>query len=118
MLRIILIVIVLALAVGAVKSRFDGAHEGPVERATLADLAADPGRFEGRLVSVSGRVDNRMSVLGWGGVRLVDAAGRELVVLGAATPPAPGEKLTVTGTYLTAFSIGDATAQVIIVAER
>lgn len=116
MTRIILIAIVLAALFGLANTRTGAVPDGPATATTLAELEAGAGRFEGQLVSVSGTVGERMSAFGWGGVRLADRRGHQVLVLGLAAPPAPGTRLAVTGTYRTAFSLGDISVPVILAA--
>lgn len=89
------------------------APAGPATAVTLAAVLAAPDRYEGDLVQVAGRVGDRASVLGFGGFRLLDDMGNDILVLGRAATPAPGDPINVTGQFLTAFAVGDVSVPVI-----
>ena len=117
MIRILFYVVVLVLlaygAGGKFAAPFTGGPQGPAASVALADLLADPARFEGHRVTVTGKVADRASVLGYGGLRLIDGQGHEILILGSTTSPAPGEPFSVTGQFITAFTLGSLTLPVI-----
>jgi hypothetical protein len=88
--------------------------QGPAAPVSLADLAAAPARHDGQRVTVSGRVVDRATVLGVGGVLITDAAGNQLLAAGWTGPVVPGDSVTVTGTYRIALAVGDLQVPVIL----
>lgn len=91
---------------------------GPATAVALATLLAAPDRYEGDLVQVAGEVGDRASVLGFGGFKLVDGSGNQILVLGQAAAPAPGEPINVTGKFMTAFAADDMSIPVIFQQRR
>ena len=106
MLRIVALLALLAFAwvmfFGG--SGLDPATATEVE---LSFLLTHPDQFEGKIIVVSGLVGERASLLGYGGLYLRDAAGRSLLVLSDTTPAAPDSNVTITGKFLSAFTLGD-----------
>lgn len=84
------------------------------DTATISELYADPGRWDGKQVKVTGQVEDRAAVLGFGGFRLSDGNSRDIAVVGTATPAGIGQTTTVTGKFVTAFVVGDVTVPVIV----
>ncbi len=76
-------------------------------------LLGHPDLFEGKTVTISGTVDERASLLGYGGLFLKDEAGASILVLSMKTPAAPNSSVTVTGRFLSAFTLGDNAYRVI-----
>lgn len=107
----------LALAAGLVFGAPRMGLLGQGNPVTLAQLAADPGRWDGQEVAVTARVIDRATVLGIGGVLIGDAAGHEVLAAGWTGPTAPGAEVTVRGVYRLAFALGDAQFPVILVPE-
>lgn len=95
-----------------------GFREGPLGPSTIASIEAlevGPGRWERKLVRVTGTVGQRIAIAGFGGFVLRDDAGREILVVGQANPASPGQPMTVEGQYVTAFVMGDLSMSAIIV---
>ena len=106
MLRIIALLALLAVA----WVMFFGGSSRDLTSATeveLSFLLTHPDQFEGKSITVSGLVGERASLLGYGGLYLRDEAGRALLVLTDTTPAVPGSAVTVTGKFLSAFTLGD-----------
>jgi hypothetical protein len=80
---------------------------GPGAEVTLAELAAAPAQHDGQRVTVSGRVVDRATVLGLGGVLIADDQGHQVLAAGWTGPATPGERVTVTGTYRVALAVGE-----------
>ena len=75
--------------------------------ATIAELAREPARFDGRLVRVSGLVGNRLTLAGFGGFELASAEGLGSVFVAAVqTPPQMGAPVAVTGRFTTLPAAG------------
>jgi hypothetical protein len=81
---------------------------------TLAQLAADPARWDGRQVSVSGTVIDRAAVLGLGGVLIGDRAGNQVLAAGWTGPAVPGRTAQVQGEYRLLLAVGDLQVPVIL----
>ena len=84
-------------------SKSDGNQVAAVE---LEYLLGHPDFFEGKTVTITGTVDERASLLGYGGLFLKDEAGASILVLSMETPTAPNSSFTVTGKFLSAFTLG------------
>jgi hypothetical protein len=87
---------------------------GPAERASITELTRTPARFDGKTVTVTGRVTERVSLMGAGGFRLAAEDGTGLLVLGLASPPKVGEQATVTGSFRMTFAVGAYDAAVVL----
>ena len=97
---------------------FGAPHMGQPEQAspvTLAQLAADPGTWDGRDIVVTAKVIDRASVLGLGGVLIGDGEGNELLAAGWTGPAAPGSDVTVRGVYHLALAFGDVQFPVVLI---
>jgi hypothetical protein len=93
-------------------SKLDGNQIAAVE---LEYLLGHPDLFEGKTVTITGTVDERASLLGYGGLFLKDKAGASVLVLSMETPAAPNSSVTVTGKFLSAFTLGENAYPVIFV---
>ena len=118
MIRIIVFVVAVVVVALFLTGNLGGGPLGPSTSVTLADLHAEPGHWDGKQVTVTGQVGDRVAVLGYGGLKLADGTGNEILVVGATTPAAPGLMMTVEGKFLTAFAIGDLTLPVIMISGR
>lgn len=105
MVRMLIVVLVVLAAVVVWKGGL-GPGDGEAVQASIADLLRRPNDYEGRSVRVSGTVEERFSLMGVGGFRLGDGAGSSIAVAGLTASPPPGEALTVTGVFHTAFTAG------------
>ena len=76
--------------------------------AKISDIKANPSQYEGKVVTVSGTVNETywLSILSTGAYQIDDGSGTIWVVVEKA-PPAKGEKTTVKGKVTTAVTIGD-----------
>ena len=111
------IFILLALGFG-LYFYFSSVPEGsPVfaTRTTISDLLRAPDAHDGDTVAVTGKVLTRASLFGMGGFQIGDDKGNSIVVLGLAKPGALGSDITVTGTFMGAFSLNDLFLPVIMV---
>jgi len=70
--------------------------------------------WEGRSVTVAGRVSNRASIIGLGTLTLVDNTGHEILVRRQVSAPATGAPVDITGRFLIAFAAGQTTLPVIV----
>lgn len=112
--RIILISIValgLWLAFGPDRNSLS---HGPAMTVSLAELAAEPARWDGRRVTVSGRVVDRASVMGLGGVLIADDLGNQILAAGLTGPVVPGRIANVTGDFRLVLAVGDLQIPVIL----
>ena len=83
---------------------------------TIGELLLQPEEHDGAAVAVTGQVQNRASLFGMGGFQITDQKGDTITVLGLSSPKAPGSTVTVTGTFMAAFSLNDLFVPVILVA--
>lgn len=86
------------------------------ESITIGELLLQPEEHDGTAVAVTGKVQNRASFFGMGGFQITDQKGDTLTVVGLSSPKAPGSMVTVTGTFMAAFSLNDLFVPVILVA--
>lgn len=77
----------------------------PVPELTIADILADPARFEERTVELSGEVTDAMGIFSVGLYSLKDDTG-EIRVMTSKGLPATGVNLTVRGTVSSGVTIG------------
>lgn len=118
MIRLIVFVVAVVLMALFLTGNYRGGPLGPSNSVTLAELFADPGRWDGKPITVTGQVGDRMAVMGYGGLKLGDSYGNAILVVGATTPAAPGQMMTVEGKFMTALIIGNLTVPVIIKYEK
>lgn len=83
---------------------------------TIGELLLQPEEHDGVAVAVTGRIQNRASLFGMGGFQITDQKGDTVTVVGLSSPKAPGSIVTVTGTFMAAFSLNDLFVPVILVA--
>ena len=79
----------------------------PIETVELGYLLGHPNLFEAKTVTITGTVDERASLLGYGGLFQKDEAGASILVLSMETPAAPQSSATVTGRFISAFTLGE-----------
>ena len=77
----------------------------PAAELTVADILADPARYEEQTVELSGEVTDAMGLFSVGLYSLDDGTG-EIRVTTASGLPATGTKLTVRGSVLSGVTIG------------
>ena len=77
----------------------------PAPELAIADILADPARFEGQTVELSGEVTDAMGLFSLGLYTLKDASGEIRVTTGKGLP-ATGTKLTVRGTVQSGVTLG------------
>lgn len=109
-LGLLLIALVVWLALGP---RSGG--DGPGVAVTLAQLAADPARWDGRRITVTAQVIDRATVMGMGGVLIGDAAGNRILAAGWTGPASPGATATVSGEYRLALAVGEVQVPLILI---
>ena len=73
---------------------------------SLESINRDPGRFQGKEITVAGRVVNWFAVMGVGAFELDDGTGRLWVFSDHYGVPGQGDPITVTGTIQQGFSFG------------
>jgi hypothetical protein len=75
------------------------------ERQKIADITSDPGRFQGKEVSVGGRVTGvSVGALGMGFYQIDDGTGKLYVVSNKRGAPVEGAVVGVKGTILPTFT--------------
>ena len=77
----------------------------PPAELTIADILADPGRYEEQTVEISGEVTDASGLFSVGLYTLDDASG-QLRVMTTSGLPATGTKLTVRGSVLSGVTLG------------
>ncbi|MEN8143538.1 MAG: hypothetical protein ABFS14_01185 [Gemmatimonadota bacterium] len=70
----------------------------------INDLLADPGRYDGKTVSVAGEVTGSVGALGRGGYRLDDGTGSLVVISEDRAVPAEGANVGVKGEFQAIFT--------------
>lgn len=118
MIRLIAFVVAVVLLALLLTGNLRGGPLGPSNSVTLAELFADPGRWDGKLITVTGQVGDRIAVMGYGGLKLGDSHGNALLVVGSTTPAALGQMMTVEGKFMTVFIIGNLTVPVMVTYEK
>lgn len=117
----LLVIAVLAVLVYQVLGRPEPASvsdtitEALSARVSIENLATQPQRYEGRHVTVTGRVVDRAVALGFGTAVLADNAGNQIYLLGSIAAATPGIELTVSGSFSMALAIGDLAVPVLTV---
>ena len=111
-MRAILIVVgLLVLVAGALLS-----YRTFVAATPIAQINANPRRFDGRAVLLRGSVQGSAGLLGYGAYELDDGTGRIAVVTDAGVPVA-GTRVVVRGMVKNTFTLGD-TAGVVVVEKK
>jgi hypothetical protein len=82
---------------------------------SIGELLLQPEEHDGAAVAVTGQVQNRASIFGMGGFQIKDQQGDIITIIGLSSPKAPGSMVTVTGTFMAAFSLNDLFVPVIMV---
>ncbi len=75
-------------------------------RATIAEINRDPGKYQGKEVTVSGTVSDAFGALGSGVFQIDDGTGKLWVFSQSYGVPGSGAKVAVTGTLQQGFSFG------------
>lgn len=81
----------------------------------IADIVADPRKYDGREVTVSGEVTDTTNLIFAKYFKVDDGSG-EIVVVTERPLPREGEKVTVKGRVRQAFAIGE--LQLLVIEER
>lgn len=81
----------------------------------IADIAADPRKYDGKEVSVAGEVTDTTNLLIARYFKVSDGSG-EIIVVTERPLPREGEKVTVKGTVRQTFAIGD--TRLLVIQER
>jgi hypothetical protein len=115
MIRLFLFIAAVVLMAMFLTGNLGGGPLGPPPRTSIAELFDEPGRWDGEHVRVTGQVRDRVAILGFGGFTLRDQLGKDILVVGAATPAGIGQSMTVSGRFMTAFALRDVALPVILV---
>jgi hypothetical protein len=75
------------------------------EGVKIGDLNRDPSRYQGREVTITGRVVDSFGLLGDGAFQVDDGTGRIWVVSGGFGVPSNGLRVAVTGTATSGLTI-------------
>jgi hypothetical protein len=75
-------------------------------RTTIADINRDPGKYQGKEISVAGKVSDAFGALGTGVFQVDDGTGRLWVFSQNYGVPGSGAKVAVTGRLEQGFSFG------------
>jgi len=84
--------------------------EAPTSIKTLLD---DPGRFDGKNVTIVGDVSKAYSVMNYGVYQVEDGTGSLGVVASESGSPRVGARVGVTGVFHSAFTLGTETAAIL-----
>jgi hypothetical protein len=75
-------------------------------RAKIADINRDPGKYQGKEISIAGKVSDAFGALGTGVFQVDDGTGRLWVFSQNYGVPGSGAKVAVTGRLEQGFSFG------------
>jgi hypothetical protein len=75
-------------------------------RATVAEINRDPGKYQGKEITVAGTVSDAFGALGSGVFQIDDGTGRLWVFSQTYGIPGSGAKVSVTGRLQQCFSFG------------
>jgi hypothetical protein len=75
-------------------------------RATIAEINRDPGKYQGKEITVTGTVSDAFGALGSGVFQIDDGTGRLWVFSQTYGIPGSGAKVSVTGRLQQGFSFG------------
>ena len=75
-------------------------------RATIAEINRDPGKYQGKEITVAGNVSDAFGALGSGVFQIDDGTGRLWVFSQTYGIPGSGAKVSVTGRLQQGFSFG------------
>jgi hypothetical protein len=75
-------------------------------RATIAEINRDPGKYQGKEITVAGAVSDAFGALGSGVFQIDDGTGRLWVFSQTYGIPGSGAKVSVTGRLQQGFSFG------------
>ena len=92
-----------------------GGCKGSTSIKTLLD---DPSHYDGKSVTVTGRVTHSIGVLGTGAYEVDDGTGKLIVISKDGGAPREGARVAVEGTFRSAFTLGTETAAVLTEIER
>jgi len=104
------------LGVAAVIALIVGACNEKVNK--VKDLLADPGKYDGQTVRITGDVQNSIGALGYGAYELNDGTGTLPVVTEGGGAPARGAKVGVEGTFRAAYTLGVESRAVVVEKRR
>lgn len=79
---------------------------GCASATSIGELLDDPGRYDGKTVSVEGEVGGAVGGLGMGAYQVKDDSGTLTVLSDVASPPRDGAKIKVKGVFSALFTIG------------
>lgn len=96
----------LLLLFGSCKSLFGGTEK-------IADIIKSPSKFDGKMVTVKGKVSESFLVLGTGFFAISDESG-SITVVPSKTFPKVNEEVEIEGTVKNAFVVGDKNLIVIL----
>jgi len=84
----------------------------------IKTLLADPGKYDGHTVRISGEVDKSIGALGFGAYEVKDGTGTIPVVTEGGGAPARGAKVGVEGTFRAAYTFGTQSRAVVVEKRR
>ena len=85
---------------------------------SIKTLLADPGKYDGQTVRISGDVEQSIGALGFGAYEVKDATGTIPVVTQGGGAPARGARVGVEGTFRAAYTLGTSSRAVIVEKKR
>lgn len=107
---------VLAVAVLAVAALALGCKDESLT--PIRTLLDDPGRFDGQVVRVVGKVTQSLGAFGYGGYQVDDGTGVLTVVTDQGATPRADSEIGVEGEFRSAFTVGTHTAAVLLERRR
>lgn len=85
---------------------------------SIKTLLADPGKYDGHTVRISGDVEQSIGALGYGAYEVNDNTGTIPVVTQGGGAPARGSKVGVEGTFRAAYTLGTQSRAVVVEKRR
>ena len=85
---------------------------------SIKTLLADPGKYDGHTVRISGDVEQSIGALGYGAYEVNDNTGTIPVVTQGGGAPARGAKVGVEGTFRAAYTLGTQSRAVVVEKRR
>ena len=84
----------------------------------IKTLLDDPGKFDGKTVTIAGKVTTSVGIFGTGAYQVDDGTGKLTVVTKGGGTPREGAEVAVKGVFHSAFTLKTETAAVLLESER
>jgi len=85
---------------------------------SIKTLLADPGKYDGKTVRITGEVEQSIGALGFGAYQVNDQTGTIPVVTQGGGAPTRGARVGIEGTFRAAYTLGTSSRAVIVEKKR